>query len=483
MLRNPDWGGGIPSEVRGEIFKQLPGGPDAKKFVRSVCKGWQASHEGIVRKVKFTHGAEAAAPFPPDGPSLQQRFPSLTCLDLGESRAVATDLGRFAGCPPTLQSLVLGARRSRPANLPIYLFQDWDNQLPPLPQRTALFRRLKSEGLQHLPRIGPIASLDLGGCERLTDAGVQHLLGLSGTLTQLRLSNNKALTNAALQSLSGLTLLRNLRVEYCQKVTPEGLRHLQGLPLVSFSPRGCLKMTDAAVEVLREFVTLEHLSLAQCATLTRTALGPLGRDPPPPALTNLDLSGIGNLDDESILLDLARETPPPLTQLALDDCVRISGDGIAALRRLTRLVDLSLTNCKEAGNGGLVALRGLPLTSLNLDACIKLELSSADVQACLGSFQLTALSIRKCRLAQRSAFPCLAGMPLVRLSLRGIGYGATDEILGRLRGKQLRELDLRGSHQITDEGLKVYFTFEYICDIQSAWHGVEPQYSLITSDA
>ena len=139
-------------------------------------------------------------------------------------------------------------------------------------------------------------------------------------LEQLVLVRSKVLTNRALEHLRGMPLTK-LTLEQITKITPQGLQNLRQLPLIWLSLRGCLGLNDDAIRILREFSTLEHLSLAGCHGLTVAGVAPLFGAPPGvavyyggpvpnnldpdaplklPTLTSLDLGLLNMLENRSL---------------------------------------------------------------------------------------------------------------------------------------------------------------------------------------
>lgn len=110
----------------------------------------------------------------------------------------------------------------------------------------------------------PLTSLSLGGCPKLTDAGIIPLItGLP--LTSLNLARSK-ISDACLETLAGMPLTE-LDLGQCAGVSDAGLRHLAGLPLRTLSLGGCRGLTDAAVAHLRD-LPLTELNLSGCRLMT-----------------------------------------------------------------------------------------------------------------------------------------------------------------------------------------------------------------------
>jgi len=86
-------------------------------------------------------------------------------------------------------------------------------------------RAIGDDDLAHLKGLTALQTLDLSGCERVTDAGVAHLKGLTALQT-LEL-NFTEVTDAGLAHLKGLTALQSLGLTGCDKVTDAGVADLK----------------------------------------------------------------------------------------------------------------------------------------------------------------------------------------------------------------------------------------------------------------
>jgi len=72
---------------------------------------------------------------------------------------------------------------------------------------------------------------------------------------------------AGLQHLSGLTRLKVLSLWNSLRVTDQGLAHLQALPIMELSLRGCL-IDDSACPALARLRNLVRVDLRACERLT-----------------------------------------------------------------------------------------------------------------------------------------------------------------------------------------------------------------------
>jgi hypothetical protein len=106
-----------------------------------------------------------------------------------------------------------------------------------------------------------IRELDLSGCKKITNAGIQHIWGLTA-LQSLNLSCCYNITDVGLNHFSSLTALQSLDLSYCRQITDAGLNHLSSLTaLQSLNLRVCRQITDAGLNHLSSLSTLQSLDL------------------------------------------------------------------------------------------------------------------------------------------------------------------------------------------------------------------------------
>jgi len=85
--------------------------------------------------------------------------------------------------------------------------------------------QITDAGLVHIQEMAELHTLQLNGCENLTDAGIGHLSGLKN-LQVLNL-NATQITDAGLPHLARLTNLQQLDLGNCLKVSMDGIQTLQ----------------------------------------------------------------------------------------------------------------------------------------------------------------------------------------------------------------------------------------------------------------
>jgi Leucine Rich repeat len=98
---------------------------------------------------------------------------------------------------------------------------------------------------EHQNKSKKIISLNLAGCQNITDVGLKHLSTLR-SLTQLNLYNCYQITDVGLQHLSTLHSLMLLDLGWCGRITDVGLQHLSTLvSLTQLDLVGCFRITES----------------------------------------------------------------------------------------------------------------------------------------------------------------------------------------------------------------------------------------------
>jgi len=116
--------------------------------------------------------------------------------------------------------------------------------------------QISNAGLAVLESMPKLESLDVSGCAKIGDDGMQHLK-LLGTLRDLNLYLTHV-GDAGVAQLSGLVNLEQLNLDKTQ-VTDAGLVHLRPLVRLKFIHLGHAKITDAGLENLTGMANLEKL--------------------------------------------------------------------------------------------------------------------------------------------------------------------------------------------------------------------------------
>ncbi|KAL3207959.1 hypothetical protein MRX96_039382 [Rhipicephalus microplus] len=281
------------------------------------------------------------------------------------------------------------------------------------PRRTSVSDR----GLESLLAAAPrVSSLELFGCNELTDAGLwaalrptvtsltladcinvadETLAAVAQLLPALRELNLQAyhVTDASLAHLGGLgggshhhhqqhhpqSQLVILRLRSCWELTNQGLVQLvQAVPqLRELSLSGCTKISDDGVELLAENMRqLRVLDLSWCPRITDASLEFIACDMTQlqqltldrcMQITDVGLGYLSTIPNLSVLYlrwctqirDYGVEhlcTMKSLRILSLAGCPHITTQALTALSQLRQLQELELTNCPGATAGLLAFL-------------------------------------------------------------------------------------------------------------------------------
>lgn len=297
------------------------------------------------------------------------------------------------------------------------------------------FCNVTDENVKFLSKL-PLESLDLKGCKKITDKGVEYLkenlslkdLNLSCSnitnksleivkempLHTLNLSYCKQLKTEGLMQLGEISSLKSLNLNFCQ-VSDELLQYLKSLSLKNLEMAGTL-ITDEGLMQLKEMISLESLSLARCKEITDDGLKQLKQ--------------------------------MKLRSLILDWC-SITDKGLTELKEMVSLEHLSLARCKEITNEGLKQLKQMKLRSLNIDSCS--QVTDKGLKH-LKNLQLISLNIGACKKITDLGLAYLLKMPLQSLNLNWCKI--TDQGLEKISKLPLKYLDLGACKNISDEGLK-----------------------------
>ncbi|KAF7235591.1 Dynein regulatory complex subunit 6 [Varanus komodoensis] len=298
--------------------------------------------------------------------------------------------------------------------------------------------------LQHLPRL---QRLDLSACAQLTDRCLQFLTGLP-LLSHLALDRTRVSDRglvpfllAAPPSLTHLSLGHTGVTEGSLRLLPQGAPRLL---LLSLKQTG---VTD--VSALRQLEALQTLHLDG----TRVSEASLRALSAHPALSCLTLAGV-----ESVRGDHALELVSglPLVQLTLPSRHTVTNVGLAALCRLTGLVELDLTDYSHISDEGL---QGLPqLCRLRRLSLSNTPVTDRGLRHVQGLPLLEELCLDRLGVSGAGVARCIVCLPHLQvLSLAGTPVGDSVARRGLARCRQLLKLNLSRT-RLTDRGLRFLVT-------------------------
>ncbi|XP_032091097.1 F-box/LRR-repeat protein 14-like [Thamnophis elegans] len=375
--------------------------------------------------------------------------------------------GSLASLPPGLAQVLLehlvGEARLHPGSMRLF------SGCPLRTLRLDCYPYATNRLLGGLPAFPGLQRLSLFGCSLITDQGlsaVQRLLHLQ----QLNLSACVKLSDNCLPFLKGLPELSHLALDQTG-VTDAGLRGLLLGPPSALShlslnrtgvtertlcllphcaPKLCelgLKQTGISdVSALRHSEALRRLFLDD-TPVSEASLGTLASHP---ALGCLTLSGV-----QSVAGDRALElvSALPLSRLGLPSRHTVTDVGLAAVCRLSGLLELDLTDYIHITDEGLRALPGLGrLRRLSLANTRVTDEGLPHVRPLrlLEELRLDRLPVSSAGVAH-----CLTGLPHLQvLSLAGTAVGDPVARLGLAECRRLLKLNLSDT-RLTDQGLRL----------------------------
>lgn len=146
-------------------------------------------------------------------------------------------------CAPRLERLKLG----------VYLFEDgWG---------------LSNAAIQAINKNPALVHLDIKGCERITDTGIEALAaGKRDSLRSLALLNCSALTKKSLVALAGCNALRELTFD-AENLTDSDLEALELCPVTYLWLHSGINLTPSCLGHLASMKNLETLDLMGCPNI------------------------------------------------------------------------------------------------------------------------------------------------------------------------------------------------------------------------
>ena len=231
-----------------------------------------------------------------------------------------------------------------------------------------------------------LCSLDLGGCIKVTNTGLLLISWGLKKLIFLNLRSCRQISDHGIGHLSGVdaggkytsapSALRILKLQDCQKLTDDSLKHISvGMPdLKNINLSFCVSVTDTGLKSLAKLPHLESLNLRSCDNVSDIGVGFLSEDSPAAiTIQFLDVSFCSNVSDAG-LRHIAAGLPS-LKSLLLTTCA-VTDQGIEKLasgKAASSIETLNLGQCVNLTDTGVnaVAEKMKSLTSLDLYGCPK----------------------------------------------------------------------------------------------------------------
>jgi Leucine-rich repeat (LRR) protein len=306
----------------------------------------------------------------------------------------------------------------------------------------------------HLQGLPALRNLNVRGCYRVTDDGLQSVSNLPLSVLNLCGCINVSLERVALpptiedlrasgcehirtlDGMSRLTRLRELYLDDCLDLRDvHALCSMPNLQLIDLTE--CVDVAD--LEPLASAKDLRELRLTSCKRVK--TLAPLAN------LTRVRVlyAQFCDLRDDSLAVLSKWHT---LRDLNLIACRHITDRGLQELGKLTRMRKLDLMGCALLTDAGLNHLQGMSrLTELSVGACQGVSL----LPVVSHLRELQSFQVSDCPLEPK-AIETIGS--LTKLKILSISGGnINDSTLQHLKDLPLERLDLEALDMITDEGL------------------------------
>lgn len=159
-----------------------------------------------------------------------------------------------------------------------------DIQRLPASEPSVRARRLADDDIPSLARLRQLRTLDFGGGwarykAKITDEGLRRLAALDlPYLESLDLGWCDRITDAGLAHLADMGSLKWLHLSACLQITDAGLPPLLSMKnLEALDLRGCPGITDAGLEILGRKTDWKNLAFGGCPNVTPEAVAKLQR--------------------------------------------------------------------------------------------------------------------------------------------------------------------------------------------------------------
>lgn len=221
--------------------------------------------------------------------------------------------------------------------------------------------------------VGNLEVLNLNGCQKISDAGIDFITFNSPKLKDFSIYWNVRVSDLGIKNLvKNCKLVTNLNLSGCKNVSDESLKliakNYQGLLLLNITR--CTKLTDGGLRtILLNCSSLQSLNLYALSSFTDVAYQKISLLI---HLQFLDLCGAQNLSDEGLSCIANCKS---LISLNLTWCVHITDQGVISIAQgCTFLEFLSLF--------GIVGVTDKSLEALS--RCCANTITTLDVNGCIG---------------------------------------------------------------------------------------------------
>ncbi|XP_052211191.1 F-box/LRR-repeat protein 4-like [Diospyros lotus] len=194
---------------------------------------------------------------------------------------------------------------------------------------------------------GELVRVFLRRRRQIGDLGIASLVGLARNLEYLDLGRCIGVTDESLQAIGSANSLRVLNLEGCFLITDRGLASLASgclsKTLKKLVIAECDRITDDGLLHLENLCCLEELNLGDCGPKV-TDIGGMAIATIQ-TLRRLNFSWLINISDHTIIV--LAQTCYNLEALDLTGCESTTGDGIRVFAGHRRLEELVLTGCED----------------------------------------------------------------------------------------------------------------------------------------
>jgi len=235
--------------------------------------------------------------------------------------------------------------------------------------------QLEESDLKTLKKFRNLESVNLDYCQKISDEGIRELVRCAPRLRYVSLFWMPWLSGKAAGFLRGLDGLRVLNLSGLTHLTDKDVGELvraAGRQLVSIDLTRIKSIGEASLGAIGETCSkLETLRMYSCERFTDAAISNLGKGCP--ELQVLDVCGAKSLTDEGII-NIARGCRR-LNTLNLTWCVNLTNRALEALAQCRFMCHLSLHGLKHLTDAGMnVLARGCPcMIVLDVNGCCNMR--------------------------------------------------------------------------------------------------------------
>ena len=301
---------------------------------------------------------------------------------------------------------------------------------------------LNVEDVQLIAKLKGLEKLSFSDCRDFTDEYTKELLPLADSLTFLKIGNSR-ITKDSAETLSEFSKLTELNIEKNAGIKDAACQFIAKMEKLERLNMIYTGLTETGLMTLRKLPNLQALDIRGCTMIADSGMKNVARIKTLKSFQHYSSS----VSDAGLEALTAAEN---IESLYLQD-FRLTDAAGQSLKKFSRLTSLQLFRCSEFGSQGLLELKGMPLTRLTLRGLSSLGNDGFEVFRELPT--LKRLYLTELQAVSDAAFLPLAELKNLEILEVEIIPGVTDEALKSIAKLQnLRELKLR-SVGITDAGL------------------------------